>query len=552
MDGKLKLILSLFLLLCTSFGIRATHVLNYTYEFRVIDHTATQNKVEIEVRVLNDCISGSPMSISSDLMLGIYGNTGGAKVAELQLAYIKTDALPDLSDTVVNGCFSVSTFRASAWLQRDYGTGYALQINTCCYGILFNNLYQFGSSGVFHEFHIPSGIDSGFHSVHSSPLALYFPQAHASTWIHFSEVKGSFDSVRYQLAPVYLDPDAQFKPIGYVSPSRVIPQTIPYKPGFSKDNPLGTGLQHILIDTGSLFIARPMQQGVFQVGIKVNSYLNGTAYSGIRYLTLVPDPRNLPRIGLKGKTVADGAVQLDFRFYSFSNFQEARLFRYFSGGSALQDIAGLLMSDTLYTDNGLIPDSSYTYFIRGINGVDTFFSPTITIKAKFLDPDITLSGVLDGGRISLSWTTRDIPQGSYFVIMRGIDSNQLTQILLTPNQTYKEYPPQVKQTYYYQIHWRSGDTIKSNLVSIYYPDPNGLNDPAGPEILLFPNPATSQLTIQSPASMPFELYFINGQKQLEGLLSEGENILNIDSMPAGIYFLKTEFETVKIVVNRAV
>jgi hypothetical protein len=79
----------------------------------------------------------------------------------------------------------------------------------------------------------------------------------------------------------------------------------------------------------------------------------------------------------------------------------------------------------------------------------------------------------------------------------------------------------------------------------------GLAERAPNALSVFPNPLkkAADLTVQSPQEGPYVIYNGLGQVIKEGDLKKGENRLTSFSNQAGLYFLKTEYNTLQIQVN---
>lgn len=71
------------------------------------------------------------------------------------------------------------------------------------------------------------------------------------------------------------------------------------------------------------------------------------------------------------------------------------------------------------------------------------------------------------------------------------------------------------------------------------------------DILIYPNPTNSHINIQRNVSeaAPFELVSALGETVFSGVLQTSNEILDISQFPTGVYFLKFENHTRKIMVN---
>lgn len=145
--------------------------------------------------------------------------------------------------------------------------------------------------------------------------------------------------------------------------------------------------------------------------------------------------------------------------------------------------------------------------------------------------------------ISLQRNDPGMPSGQFYTIRTPIEegtSSPIHDSSLIPASNYRYRIKLVSegQTYY-------SNEVLVRTFGVGLPDVSGKQ----PSVHLYPNPVNKQLTIQSPVLMRYRFFSISGQLKAEGTLEEGENFLNIEHLPEGIYFLKTEFETLKIVVN---
>lgn len=70
------------------------------------------------------------------------------------------------------------------------------------------------------------------------------------------------------------------------------------------------------------------------------------------------------------------------------------------------------------------------------------------------------------------------------------------------------------------------------------------------DVLIYPNPANSQINIQRNVSKeaPFELVSALGEIVFSGILQSSNEILDVSQLPTGIYFLKLENQTHKVLM----
>ncbi len=82
----------------------------------------------------------------------------------------------------------------------------------------------------------------------------------------------------------------------------------------------------------------------------------------------------------------------------------------------------------------------------------------------------------------------------------------------------------------------------------------GIETSTSKSITAFPNPVDNQLSIESSltAKQPFEIYSKAGALLLSGQLVPGQQTIDLSNIPAGIYFLKTAEQQVKILKSGAI
>ncbi|WP_415580943.1 T9SS type A sorting domain-containing protein [Flavobacterium longum] len=83
--------------------------------------------------------------------------------------------------------------------------------------------------------------------------------------------------------------------------------------------------------------------------------------------------------------------------------------------------------------------------------------------------------------------------------------------------------------------------------------PLGLNDVADADLMLWPNPATTSVTVEnlSPESA-FDLYDNTGKKVTSGIWQDTTELLDTDGLPTGVYLLKVSSSQGETVVKKIV
>ncbi|MCC7297022.1 MAG: T9SS type A sorting domain-containing protein, partial [Bacteroidia bacterium] len=85
-----------------------------------------------------------------------------------------------------------------------------------------------------------------------------------------------------------------------------------------------------------------------------------------------------------------------------------------------------------------------------------------------------------------------------------------------------------------------------NLISIEFPlSDNEVQN----QLKMAPNPSSGLMTVDiALLGAPFIVYNVNGQAVKSGIFTE--QLLDLTSLKSGIYYLKSEQKTAKIVLNR--
>ncbi len=78
----------------------------------------------------------------------------------------------------------------------------------------------------------------------------------------------------------------------------------------------------------------------------------------------------------------------------------------------------------------------------------------------------------------------------------------------------------------------------------------GINETASSNLVLYPNPARSHVTIEGlNQASKFELFSILGERVLDGEISKTSNSIHVADLQKGMYFLKVEGEVFELVVE---
>ena len=78
--------------------------------------------------------------------------------------------------------------------------------------------------------------------------------------------------------------------------------------------------------------------------------------------------------------------------------------------------------------------------------------------------------------------------------------------------------------------------------------PVGIDNPQTAQTLnVFPNPATTTLTLTNCTPGPIQLFDMTGRKVVEATANADPLTLDISQLPKGVYFLKSGPNTIKLV-----
>ena len=158
---------------------------------------------------------------------------------------------------------------------------------------------------------------------------------------------------------------------------------------------------------------------------------------------------------------------------------------------------------------------------------------------------LSFTGKLSDKNIVLNWTTRDEVNTDYFIIERSINGfsysvggkvGSMNHPSTIHNYQYQiEYP--VNGTNFFRLKMvdKDGQFTYSNVIAIR------LNAPT--DTRAYPTITSSNLNIYTIEGQEIILYNINGQ-YVQNLLN-GQN--DISHLPSGIYFVKTNDQTIRIV-----
>lgn len=94
-----------------------------------------------------------------------------------------------------------------------------------------------------------------------------------------------------------------------------------------------------------------------------------------------------------------------------------------------------------------------------------------------------------------------------------------------------------------------GNIMLLDDFELHYETVIGMEETNNSEISVYPNPFNDQLIIelQSSSSKEFKIYSILGEMVLKGSVNSDINTIDLSNLPANIYFLKIENQSIKLI-----
>jgi hypothetical protein len=159
----------------------------------------------------------------------------------------------------------------------------------------------------------------------------------------------------------------------------------------------------------------------------------------------------------------------------------------------------------------------------------TFTKPdSITFTVFAIDNDGTIDSVqyIKGSNVigiskvaPFSFIWKDVPLGSYGIYAKAFDND--------------------------------GNSFNSKIILITVNDVTEITDPVARDISLYPNPVFDELVLNTgnnyTEKITLSLHNILGNKVMEETLSGGSHILDLKTLPSGIYFIRLSYKTENIV-----
>jgi hypothetical protein len=204
-------------------------------------------------------------------------------------------------------------------------------------------------------------------------------------------------------------------------------------------------------------------------------------------------------------------------------------------------------SDITYT--GTMPFEAYSYLWTG-----TAYATVASEKVIWTDPNpgsnvpaaptnLALEPLRAEQTIRLTWTDNANDETG-FIVERSTDGTNFTQVadIASANtQTYDDAGLPESTTYYYRVmaYNSTGNSSSSNVAQATTgaSSTSGIEENGSINISFYPNPASTEITINAVDETDFKIYSLMGQVVKAGTISTKNEKINISEILAGNYFI---------------
>jgi len=207
-----------------------------------------------------------------------------------------------------------------------------------------------------------------------------------------------------------------------------------------------------------------------------------------------------------------------------------------------------------FTLSGLSPGTDHTFWLYQYNTSTMEYSLTPNTKTQVSSGTALpvtwqnpLKAIMNkNSSVELIWSVSQQVNNDKFVIehsKNGVNFSTIGSIegggttMRYQEYSYTHSTPTEGSNYYriQQIDY-DGKFDYSNVTNIFH-----IKEA---EISVFPNPATTHITVQLKESMQIEIFGTHGRFVQSQKLNEGNNLVTIENLSVGMYFMKTENGTV--------
>lgn len=268
----IRFFLFFFLLLATSYGARASHLVGGEMSYRCLGN----NKYEVTLIIYRDCFSGQAL-LDQSVQTTIY-NSSNQIIYNTRMPLFHKYTLPikapnNCTSFPRNICTEKGIYKDTFNLPPIVG-GYTITHQRCCRNATISNIPNPSFLGTTFTASIPS-MDScnslpKFNS--DPPVALCINQP---VQIDLSATDPDGDSLYYELCQLYTG-GGRSNGMEHPNPAGSPPYTvINYQSGFSINNPIPSNPAFSLNPNTGILSGRPTQAGQFVFVVCVSEYRNG-------------------------------------------------------------------------------------------------------------------------------------------------------------------------------------------------------------------------------------------------------------------------------------
>ncbi|MEO0472393.1 MAG: T9SS type A sorting domain-containing protein, partial [Bacteroidota bacterium] len=194
--------------------------------------------------------------------------------------------------------------------------------------------------------------------------------------------------------------------------------------------------------------------------------------------------------------------------------------------------------------NWVIPGSfgsggEVTAVATDVNGNSSEFGVCQTVNVLLAPIDITLQASAEGPFTQLRWTISSQEENGTFVIEKAAEGETFTSVANLPLQSEQvQYQFQDAANQNQRLRYRvslqlpDGHVYQSNQVE--------LTGQGVQSLLVYPNPATTQLDLLLPEAAAWQVQLFNhaGQTVLQQGFSQSAHSLQVDQLPRGMYLIQ--------------
>ncbi|WP_379860529.1 T9SS type A sorting domain-containing protein [Mariniflexile ostreae] len=296
--------------------------------------------------------------------------------------------------------------------------------------------------------------------------------------------------------------------------------------------------------------------GVTGVAYHNNAYGNGTDYSLPGLVTQVANNSDVnlacvystvPTIGLSA-IKAGGQVSLNWGLKNIEAVKQDVFRNTVSSTSGRQLIASNV-NGAHFTDNTAVQGNTYWYWIKVTDGLGVSYnSNAASPEPEPIEPLVMLTTTAGNGFVTLNWELQGINLGTSGIqgVFRKKASDTGGRTLLVnrvPGTTYTDNTAENGVTYLYYVKVTDENAVDHNSEAIEATPSATLSNVSLKEednskIMMYPNPASNQLTIINALNAQLELYDSLGRKVGSQEILSNNQTIDISFLPVQLYVVK--------------